>query len=111
MIELIILLIVVFAFAFIAGWKAREYQAIRYLQQYQQMVEQTVKDVAVNTVMIDVRREGDKFYVYDKNTGEFLAQGTNHAEVSAVLGERFPTKRFTAMPQNLKDVGYHHDSL
>lgn len=106
-----VLYIVVLGVVFWAGWKARELQAIRFLHNYQKMVEQAAAAETSNTVMINVQREGDQFYIYDKTTGEFLAQGSNHAEITVVLGDRFPNKRFTAMPQNLKDVGYQHDSI
>lgn len=110
MIEFIIVIFVA-AVAFIWGWKAREYQAMRFLSNYQKMIEEAARAETVNTIMIDVQRDGDQFFIYNKETGEFLAQGTNHADVSAILGERFPSKRFTATPENLKDVGYKHDSI
>ena len=111
MIEFIIFAVVIIVAAFWAGWKTRELQAIRYLQNYRKILENVAEEETVNTVMIEIQRDGDQFYIYDKTTGEFLAQGSNHAEVSTVLGDRFPNKRFTAMPQNLKDVGYQHDSI
>lgn len=107
----VIIPIAVGAICFMVGWKAREMKAIQYLRQYQQLIEETVTEDLDKTVMIEVRREGDQFYIYNKTTGEFLAQGTNHDEVTAVLGDRFPAKRFTAMPENLKEVGYKHDTI
>lgn len=106
-----IFIILVFVVGIAIGWKGREWQAIRVLANYQKMIEEAVKAESSNTVMIDIQREGDQFFIYNKTTGEFLAQGTNHAEISKVLGDRYPAKRFTAMPENLKDVDYKHDSL
>jgi hypothetical protein len=106
-----IFIIVVLVVGGVIGWKAREYLAMRFVANYQKMFEEAAMAETVNTVMIEVQRDGDQFFIYNKETGEFLAQGTNHADVSAILGERFPTKRFTATPQNLKDVGYKHDSI
>lgn len=107
----IFIIIAVAVIGFVLGWKAREYMAMRFIDRYQKMFEQAAVSEVANTVMIEIQREGDQFYIYNKETGEFLAQGTNHSEVSAILGDRFPSKRFTAMPQNLKDVGYKHDSI
>lgn len=110
MIEFIIL-IVVGVGCFALGWKGREIRAMQYLRHYQELIDEATKEHSDKTVMIEVHREGDQFYIYNKVTGEFLAQGTNHEEVSAVLGERFPSNRFTAMPENLKEVGYKHDAI
>jgi hypothetical protein len=110
MIEFIVL-IVVGVGCFMLGWKGREIRAMQYLRHYQELIDEAAKAEVDKTVMIEIRREGDQFYIYNKSTGEFLAQGTNHEEVSAVLGERFPSKRFTAMPENLKEVGYKHDTI
>lgn len=106
-----IFIIVILIVGGIIGWKAREAVAMRFVANYQKMFEEAAMAEAINTVMIEVERDGDQFFIYNKETGEFLAQGTNHEEVTAVLGERFPSQRFTATPQNLKDVGYNHDSI
>ncbi len=106
---LFIILVLVIGIAI--GWKGREYQAMRFLASYQKMFEEAAKAEVSNTVMIEIQREGDQFFIYNKATGEFLAQGTNHEEISKTLGDRFPSKRFTAMPQNLKEVEYKHDSI
>jgi hypothetical protein len=104
MTELII--IVVAAIAFVGGWKAREYQATRFLTNYRKAIEESMAAEISNTILIDIQREGDQFFIYNKATGEFLAQGNSHTEVSVVLSSRFPCKRFIATPQNLEDVGY-----
>lgn len=106
-----IFIIVALVVGGVIGWKAREYMAMRFVANYQKMVEEAVMTEATNTVMIDVQRDGDQFFIYNKETGEFLAQGINHEEIATVLGKRFPSKRFTATPQNLKDVGYKHESI
>jgi hypothetical protein len=106
-----IFIIVILVVGGVIGWKAREHMAMRFVANYQKMFEEAAMLETTNTVMIEVQREGDQFFIYNKETGEFLAQGINHEEISTVLGERFPSKRFTATPQNLKDVGYKHDSI
>ena len=67
-------------------------------------VKQQLKKVEV---MIEISRHEDIFYVHDKSTGEFLAQGKTHSEIADVLLARFPGKVFMALPGNLEEVGFN----
>lgn len=88
------------------GWDARERAAKKFISDYFQQEIDSVKDTVV---FITVSREGTYFLIHDRDSGEFLAQGTNHSDVTKVLHERFPSKKFIASPDNLKDVGYQLD--
>lgn len=85
------------------GWRAREQAAKKFVTNYLAQVQQEAKS---NTVTIEVSKEGEMFLVHNKETGEFLAQGTNHEEVSEILRDRFPTKTFICTPENIERVGY-----
>lgn len=104
MTEMIIFIACLVAFGL--GWKAREIQAARFVASYRKMLEAAANQQEVDSVMVDIQRDGDTFFIYNKTTGEFLAQGESHDEVSSSLKQRFPTKTFTTTQQNLKDVGY-----
>ena len=41
-----------------------------------------------------LERVGSELYAYDKLTGEFLAQARDLSTLMAVVGERFPNKKF-----------------
>ena len=45
-------------------------------------------------------------YVYDKDTKQFMAQGSSKEDVEKVLVERFPGKRFACHESVLKEVGF-----
>ena len=75
------------------GWNAREQAAKKFVMNY---VEQEMDRVKETVVYITVKREGTTFFVYDRDTDEFLAQGTNHLDITKVLLDRFPSKRFIA---------------
>lgn len=88
------------------GWFARERYAV---YQVRRLMNDAVADKLENiqpAIPIVIEKEGDMFYVYDEETREFLAQGVDHETVASVLNKRFPTRSFTAQPQNLQEVGY-----
>jgi hypothetical protein len=45
-------------------------------------------------------------FVYDKETKQFMAQGSSKEDVEKVLVERFPGKRFACPESILKEVGF-----
>lgn len=98
------------AIGFVVGWYAREYRAKLYLHRLEHMMAQNfgtmVQEAAKNVVEISISREGDMFYVHNKTTGEFLAQGRDHATITDVLNDRFPEATFMANPDDLEKIGY-----
>lgn len=46
------------------------------------------------THIVNVEKHGDQYYWYDRDTGEFLAQGKNVDDIVAVLKIRFPAHFF-----------------
>jgi len=100
---------------FVGGWKYREIVAQRQMAAIRKAVAQYLheqaEDVSKRTIEIVVRREGEQFFVYNKETDEFLAQGTTHQQISDALNSRFPGKIFVANKEDLKEMGYQHESL
>lgn len=96
-------LVVGFVFGARAGWNRREQVARDFVMKYMQQLHE---DAKTNTVNIEITTVDGQFLVHDKDTGEFLAQGTNHTDISKTLKDRFPTKTFLASPTNLKEIGY-----
>lgn len=98
------------AVGFVAGWYAREYRAKLYLRRLEHLMAENfgtmVAEAAKSVVEIIVTREGDMFYVHNKNTGEFLAQGRDHNAIANVLSDRFPQATFMANPDDLEKIGY-----
>lgn len=110
MTELLLLVAVVGAVSFWFGWKTREFYALRYIRRLRDQALELAADIPPPT-MIQVTKEGETFLIHDQKTGEFLAQGTSHKEITKVLNDRFPQRTFIAQPANLREVGYDHDSL
>ena len=94
----------------IVGWYAREQRAKLYLHHLERQMSQSfssmVAEAAKNVIEIDVSRHGDMFYVHNKKTGEFLAQGNSHESIAVVLNGRFPDATFMANPEDLEKIGY-----
>lgn len=115
MIDIVAIATIAMVAGFVGGWKYREYVANRQMAAIQQAVMDHMKEQAEEnakrTVEITVRREGDQFFVYNRETDEFLVQGNNHKDISNALNARFPNKVFVANREELKQVGYQHESL
>lgn len=91
---------------FVAGWKYREYTAQRILKA---VFKDVVENIASNVVEVWIERHNDVFYVYNKETGEFLAQGSSSAEVTEALQKAHPTKSFTTNRDRAIELGYIDD--
>jgi len=70
------------------------------------LVDDIVKLLIIN---ITITKVNDVFFLHRDDTGEFLAQGKNHAEIKKILENRFPGQTFMATPENMKLVGYELD--
>jgi len=107
------LLLIVIASIWI-GWKWREISAI---QTHRKMMEenresriQELADKIQGTfVEATVEKIGDIFYMHNKETGEFLAQGNTSDELSENLRSRFPDKRFVMDKKDLNAIGIYNE--
>lgn len=55
-------------------------------------------------VNIDLVRMDHAVLAYNRDTQQFLAQGTTKAEIIELLQKRFPDTSFMANAQNLKEI-------
>jgi len=115
MMEILLTAVVTLLIGFKAGWIYREYKAKKLIQSlredYFKNLELMAEQQTVNETEIVIEKYEGSFFVYDKNTGNFLAQGKSHDEVSEVLSQRFPNTTFIASLSHLKEKGYDHESL
>jgi len=109
--ELLLAAVLFGAVCFWAGYWFREYGAKRVVQEYQRFLTEVAKQAEARTVEITIQKHGDNFFVYDSKTNEFLAQGSSHKQITEILNTRYPDKFFTANRDNIKEVGYHHESI
>lgn len=80
-----------FGIGFIVGWRYREYVAgkriIKLNGEIRNLMNKMVIPIYVKTIENQV-------YVYNTDTNQFLAQGSNLAEVTEKLTAMFPNKLF-----------------
>ena len=96
----------VFALGFILGWVLREEMAKRRVDYIMKQLGEDLKQVAEDLIQIKIERHSGVYYVFNKDTDEFMAQAPTRAELEDALAKRYPEKRFAATPENLKEVGF-----
>jgi predicted negative regulator of RcsB-dependent stress response len=106
-----IILLVVFTFVVwvmgaVSGWNAREKHAKTQVEKHFQQIQEFVEEQEEEQIHIIIEKHNDMLFVYDKETKQFMAQGTSKEDVEKVLVERFPGKRFACPESILKEVGF-----
>jgi hypothetical protein len=103
----IFLIFLIFVFGYMAGWfRASKHMLDRMLEKPETMVEllkkyQTAKEAENDTETltdvreIEVQNEKGSFYLYAKDNGEFLGQGTTLDQALEVVRQRFPDQNFS----------------
>ena len=95
--------VVVWVLGAVYGWHARERQARRTIDRFFSEVEVPVGEQVNDSVIpIKIDRHNGVFFVYNKETEEFMGQGNTRKELEDVLAKRFPDKKFAADKENLK---------
>jgi hypothetical protein len=98
-------------------WLGKKYQAWmfiadiyrdpdHYLQLAQKVketkaeIESQAESVVQDFVNVEVRSEtvNNVVYIYNNQTGEFLAQAENHLQALSLAAKRYPNKRFQINP-------------
>lgn len=91
----------------VAGWKAREEHARQITEKFIEHMQGSLQGVEESVVQISIEKHNDMFYVYDKETNEFMAQGSTQKEVENNLQKRYPGKRFGCNASNLSQTGFY----
>jgi hypothetical protein len=106
-----IILLVVFTFVVwlmgaVSGWNSRERHAKNQVEKHFKHIQEIVEEQEEEQIHIIIEKHNDMLFVYDKETKQFMAQGTTKEDVEKVLVERFPGKRFACHESVLKEVGF-----
>jgi hypothetical protein len=104
--ELILLVVytfIVWLGGSIAGWNAREKHAKKQVDKFFEQVDEAEEEELLHIV---IEKHNDMLFVYDKDTKQFMAQGSTKEAVEKILVERFPGKRFACHESTLKEVGF-----
>jgi hypothetical protein len=109
--ELILLVVYTFfiwVMGAVSGWKAREEHAKQVTEKLLDRLQESVeRQVEENVIQINIEKHNDMFYVYDRETNEFMAQGSSKDEVETNLQKRYPGKRFGCAESNLSQTGFY----
>jgi hypothetical protein len=65
-------------------------------------VSKKIKETIVN---VNIEKHGDIFYVFEKETNNFIAQGQTMSEIKEIMQKRFPKKTFVATEDHIKESG------
>ena len=94
-------------------WFVVFWLAIKVWQKYltaknESLVEQ-IKDMQVQMknsfILVDIEKHNDIFYLYEKDTQEFIAQGSNFDEVKKNCEARFKGKSVVADEVQMEQLG------
>ena len=93
---------------FLVGWVA-----IKITQKYleaknevlKEELEQLQKRIKNRFIQVDIEKHGDVYYLFEKETGKFIAQGSNMDELKAHCDARFKDKVVFANDEELKTAG------
>ena len=97
---------IVFTMGFILGWVLREEMAKRRVDKLLEQLGGELEEVAQDLINIKIEHHSGVYYVFNKETDEFMAQAPTRKELEDSLAARYPEKRFAATPENLKEVGF-----
>lgn len=101
--------------SFIAGWYVREWHATIKMNQFINKVERNtlekLEEIRRNVIKIKIEKHEQRFFVYALEDNEFMAQGDSRKELEENLRKRYPGRTFAAEEDNLKEVGFSHESF
>jgi predicted negative regulator of RcsB-dependent stress response len=102
----VVLTFVVWIMGAVSGWNAREKHAKKQVETHFKNIQEFVEEQEEEQIHIIIEKHNDMLYVYDKDTNQFMAQGSTKEDVEKVLIQRFPGKRFACHESVLKEVGF-----
>jgi hypothetical protein len=98
------MIVLTLAIGFVLGWFA-----LRVLinLKMKRMLDSIVNTPTTEkkTINLDFVKMDHAILAYNRDTQQFLAQGSTREEITALLLKRFPDTNFMANTQNLKEVG------
>ena len=106
LILLVVYTIIVWIGGAVSGWKAREEHAKQLTERFIEQLQQSSEEDA-SVIQINIEKHNNVFYVYDKETNEFMAQGSSKDEVETNLKKRYPGKSFGCAESNLSQTGFY----
>lgn len=91
----------IFILGIVYGWGLRERYANHLLQKLAKHIieEQVSTD---DLIQITVEKHNNTLFIYKKEDGQFMVQGSSFKELNDALENRFPGKRFACSDEHLQ---------
>jgi hypothetical protein len=93
---------------FFVGWLVMKVAQL-YLEAKNQVLaeelDQLQKRIKNRFIQVNIEKHGEIFYLFEKETGNFIAQGANMEELKAHCDARFKDKVVFANDEELKTAG------
>lgn len=74
-------------------------------QELQNEIDYIRKKVKEKIILVKIEKHKDTYYVFERETDTFVAQGRTAEELKEAMLKRFPHKTFMAPEEHLKEVG------
>ena len=107
--ELILLVLfgfVVWVMGVKSGWDARERHARKITKEFLDVMQEAEEEES-SVIQITIEKHNNVFYVYERDTNEFMAQGSTQNEVETNLRKRYPGKSFGCSERVLSETGFY----
>lgn len=90
--EHLLLFLIVFAMGYAAGYAVSWISHIKRVLQYHQEAEKVVDEAAFTEITIE--QHNDAYFIYIKETGKFLAQGSTLNDALETIRNLYPDESF-----------------
>lgn len=70
-----------------------------------EQLEDLTKQLKEQVIQVDIEKHGSVFYLFEKDTNRFIAQGTNFDELRDHCVTRFKDKSVVANEDQMKQLG------
>lgn len=81
------------------------YYKAKVIAQLREMAEQSEQTTKINFIEAIIKKIDEEYFVYDKYSSKFLAQGKDYETLRERLGSRFPNYQILVDESELDDAG------
>ena len=96
-------------FWFVVFWlviKVWEVYLVAKNEALTEQIKEMTEQIKNSVIHVDIEKHDDMFYLYNKDTREFIAQGTNFEEVKQHCEIRFKGKAVIADEIQMQQLGF-----
>lgn len=75
-------------------------------EELEEQIKDLTKKVKENIIHVNIEKHGSVFYLFEKDTNRFIAQGSNFEEVKKHCETRFKDKAVVADETQMEQIGF-----